>query len=391
MRKILIIFTPILLISLVISTFLLNSQPQSTLHSEKKLSNGMDEKLALCVEDSDHRKCFTNYFIDSVKERDSKYLVNQLFLYRDAVPTATQYCHEEALAIGKLAWNEYKNLEEILKFGTPVCASGFLHGVQEAIGEDASIESNSMINLVSKVCDEITNNDFRDSNFRVCFHGIGHAVYKKEGDFNKGMAICETMDDTRYGTVKFEQSYTKRELCSEGFAMRFFEPFQPKIDESKEMPKGKPDNVIENPYSLCDKLKDKSLRYGCFQYGTRAYGHNELDYNRESYLCNQYPPEDSMPCYYGISRELAYSADTDTFDNVTKYCSQAKDNYSGFICGTNAILNRITINNDLNEPIEVCNKFPKTKFYGDICEYVKARLKLTESENKRSIENNPNS
>lgn len=382
--KLILIFLFLLILS-SLSLLLVKQSPESTFSKVDSLSKSLDKELAKCVADGDQRRCFTNYFSMNLEKRDSKFLVNQIFLYRKEVPTATQYCHDQALSIGYKAWKEYRDIEKILAFGTPVCASGFLHGVQEAVGKDDAISPLKMIEMVSKVCEVITDNDFRNSNYRVCYHGIGHAVYQKEKDFNPGINICMSLSDKVDDTTKFDQSYTKRELCAEGFSMRFFEPMQPKVDEITYLPKGKPTDVYENPYIFCEKITDKSIRYGCFEYGTRAFGHTQLDYNREAHLCNLYPPIDSLPCYFGISRELAYTAETDTYKNVVEICSQAEDFYSGFICGTNAILNRVTINNNTEEPIIICNKLPKTKLYNEICSYVKEHLTLTTSENSRNI------
>ncbi len=386
MKKIALFVIPFLLLGTLSSIYFTQKAPDTTFSANDSISKDLNEELAKCVSDGDQRKCFTNYFTFALSKGNAKELANQIYLYRTAVPTATQYCHDQALAIGDLAWKQYGDLDVILKFGTPVCASGFLHGVQEAIGRDENIDAKKMLSMVSKVCEVITNNDFRDSNYRVCYHGIGHAVYQKlDKVFQDGMDVCLQMSDAKDKTDEFNQSYTKRELCAEGYAMRFFEPMQPMVDKDAQMPTGKPTNILENPYVLCDKLTDLSLRYGCFEYGTRAFGHTELAYNREAYLCNLYTSIDATPCYFGISRELAYTAETDTFTNVDSICAQAKDFNAGYVCGFNAILNRITINNNLEEPVAVCNKLRKTKLFIAICDTVRTHLTLTSSENKRGI------
>jgi hypothetical protein len=348
--------------------------------------NGISPTLKLCIKDSDQRRCFTNYFNYAIGKYNSKDLANQLYYYRTAVPTATQYCHDQALAIGIQAWGEYKDLDKVLEFGTPVCASGFLHGVQEAVGLDLAIPTETLVSLVSKVCSEITNDDFKDSNYRVCYHGIGHAVAKRtSNDIEKGMEICATLDATKPKTNPFDASYTKRELCSEGLSMRFFESIVLDVTKDATLPKKGVLTINENPYQICDKQKDLSLRYGCFEYGTRAFTHTDLDYNRTAMLCNLYKKIDQVPCYFGISREVAYTAETDTFTNVTEICSQANDPDASYICGMNAIMNRITIDNNITAPLEICGRLPKNAVNKRICTYVKDHLVITSSENERNI------
>ena len=349
-------------------------------------ANKIAPALKSCITDKDQRRCFTNYFNYAIGKYSSKDLANQLFYYRQAVPTATQYCHDQALAIGVQAWGEYKDLDKVLEFGTPVCASGFLHGVQEAVGLDKSIPTEKLVSLVSQVCSRITKDSFTDSNYRVCYHGIGHAVAKRtNNDISQGMLICATLDDTKPKTDPFDASYTKRELCAEGLSMRYFESIVLDVSKNASMPGKGVLTIYENPFQICDKQVDPSLRYGCFEYGTRAFTHSDLDYNRTAALCNKYKRIDQVPCYFGISRELAYNAETDTYTNVTKICSQANDGEASYICGMNAIMNRITIDNNIATPLEICKKLPRNAVNTRICIYVKAHLAITSSENKRNI------
>ena len=393
MKKYLLFIPLILVVFITASIFTSNSDnniSNSKINNSQKLlklpANEIAPTLKLCITDKDQRRCFTNYFNYAIGKYNSKELANQLFYYRTAVPTATQYCHDQALAIGIQAWGEYKNLDKVLEFGTPVCASGFLHGVQEAVGLDTSIPTETLVSLVSKVCSKITGDDFTDSNYRVCYHGIGHAVAKRtNNNIEDGMEICATLDATKPKTNPFDASYTKRELCSEGLSMRFFESIVLEVGKNPSLPGKGTLTINENPFQICDKQKDPSLRYGCFEYGTRAFTHTELDYNRTAMLCNFYGKADQIPCYFGISREVAYTAETDTFTNVTKVCSQANDPEARYICGMNAIMNRITIDNNIVAPLEICKKLPSNAVNKKICNYVKDHLVITSSENERNI------
>jgi len=390
MRKYLISIT--FLISVVLTfTIIYQSESNSKNYvkgfntSTKLPLNGISPILQGCTKSSDEVKCFTTFFNATIGKFPSKVLVNQLYLYREEVPTALQYCHDTALRIGYQAWGEYKNLTPILTFGTPVCASGFLHGVQEAIGLDSSVPASSLVPMVSQICEKITNNDFRDSNYRVCYHGIGHAVAKRVNlNYQAGIKYCNLLSNKIDNTDTFDQSYTKRELCAEGLTMRYSESIVNRVVLVKPGNTAS-NNIYANPYNQCSALTDKSLRYGCFEYTTRAFTHTPIDYLREGDLCNLYALNDEVPCYFGISRELAYTSTTDTIKNVSDYCARAKYEDAAFYCGSNAILNRVTIDNNANTPVLICNLLPKNALDERICSYVKEHLHLTVSENSRTI------
>jgi hypothetical protein len=51
----------------------------------------------------------------------------------------------------------------------------------------------------------------------------------------------------------------------------------------------------------------------------------------------------------------------------------------------NAIMNRITIDNNITAPLEICGRLPKNAVNKRICTYVKDHLVITSSENERNI------
>lgn len=347
-------------------------------------------QLKVCVSDSAPMNCINAFFSKGSSKYYTADLVNQLYLYRKAEPKATEYCHDIALTIGFNAWSEFKDPLKALKAGTPVCASGYLHGLQEGIGNDKTLSESQMMSNLHAICDNLTGSEGeRSSMFKVCYHGIGHAINKRVGfDAPAGYDICASLPSTRPSTPdKYEQAYTQRELCAEGVSMRYFETLTTKSESFvNEVDPGKSStNIFTNPYGICDKVSDSSIRYACFEYATRSFIHSSKSYKKVVTLCNYYNDSDQLPCFFGLSRELAYSPGTKSLENVKDYCLKASSPDAAYFCAQNAILNRITIDNDIRTPVEVCKALEKNAVTEKVCAKVSISLKLTQSENSRNF------
>ena len=388
---ILVVITLASVLSLVKINSLNNSR--IPLKSNEKVSIQSDKllpQLKVCLVGTAPMNCLNGFFTKNINRYYTKDLVNQLFLYRQAEPKATEYCHDIALAIGANAWQEFKDPSKAIAAGTPVCASGYLHGLQEAIGADLAIPKEKMLEDLYTICDQLTATEGdRSDMYKVCYHGIGHAANKRVGsDLKAGFAICAGLPTQVVRTPDtYEKAYTKRELCAEGVSMRYFETLTIESEKftNEADPGMKSTNTYSNPYTLCDSVTDKSIRYGCFEYATRSFIHNHKNYTKVVTLCNYYSPEDQLPCFFGLSRELAYSPETKSYDNVVNYCLHASSPDAAYFCAQNAILNRITIDNDIETPVKVCQSLEVNAVTQRICAKVKISLKLTDSENTRNF------
>lgn len=343
--------------------------------------------LRSCVGSPTAQRCITDAFDELQGQLGTIELVNQLFQFRTAEPRATEYCHEVALALGHTGWAEFRDVRKALDAGTPVCASGYLHGVQEAVGEDTSIPTADLIPALDQMCESMPGDTFR-----VCYHGAGHAVIKRIGqNLQAGLEMCTGFDDVApTGPVNddnYDSKYTARELCAEGVTMRYFEPLASAV--VAEIPNVRDlrtaTRELQNPFHSCAGVVDPSLRWGCFEYASRAYDHTVPSYTRIVDYCNLAPHIDQLPCFFGLSRELAYTPGTDSKHSLTSYCLKAVDPDAAYFCGQNVLLNRITITGDYTTPVEICESLPKSEIVNRICRRVAAFARPNDNESSRKF------
>lgn len=333
------------------------------------------------------QRCLQDAFDALQGKMGTEALVNQLFQYRQAEPRATEYCHEIALALGRASLAEFKDPMKALAAGTPVCASGYIHGLQEAIGEDHVIPTEKLISSIEAMCSSLP-----IETFRVCYHGAGHAVNKRVGqDIQNGFSMCSQFSDEPQKIIgdatNYDAMYSPRELCAEGVTMRYFEPLADSVvvalPSVKDLAKAK--GEIENPFSVCDAQTDSFLRWGCFEYASRAFHHNVASYTRIVDFCNLYGHDDQLPCFFGLSRELAYTPGTDSKHSLQTYCLKALDPDAAYFCGQNVLLNRITITGDYVTPVEICDSLPHSDIVTRICRRVATQSRPNENESSRGF------
>lgn len=344
----------------------------------------LSPSIALCATASMPGTCLEERFGELADDHEVDVLTEQLYLYRQAYPQATGYCHDAASLLGAEGWARTNDVVAALRLGTPVCASGYLHGLQEAVGRQSSLTKPQVVTALVDLCAEPGLVEYQ-----VCFHGIGHALatrYQSGRVFDTNDCLLIASDAARLPSGT-DPVYTPRELCSEGMMMRYFETISLPIVEAVAEGESAQIEVASRTTGLCSSMSDVELANGCFTYVSHAFGHDRQNFDAVVRVCNALDGTAADRCFFGLSRELAYTPEAKSVESVTRYCLQAAIDSVAVNCGANVLLNRVTVINSLDDANKACAEIPVDRRTTIICERVRNTQHLNSTENVRSISN----
>src|SRR5690606_11430527 len=92
----------------------------------------------------------------------------------DRVPFVADQCHQLVHEIGRAAGQRYGDVAEAYAVGDDLCASGYFHGVLEAVTEQIGLET--LITEIDTVCGPLKERDPYSLDHYNCVHGLGHGL-----------------------------------------------------------------------------------------------------------------------------------------------------------------------------------------------------------------------
>lgn len=348
-----------------------------------KLSSSiLSSELRLCAVAPMPGACLSEKITQLARTNDPRILSDQLYLYRQTYPAATGYCHDAAGVLGRLAWSKARDVDVALANGTTVCASGYLHGLQEAIGSESGGSPATVVAVLADICSQPGLVEYQ-----VCYHGIGHAlaargVTDNSFDLSPCLTLAAAGSAVPIGT---DSVYTMRELCAEGLTMMTFEPIIGTVAGLAAGGPGNDDRIAELTTERCLAAKDRDLINGCLTYVAHAFGHDRSNFDAVVRQCNTLLGVQTARCFFGLSRELAYTPEADSVESVTRYCLAAVDDTAAIDCGANTLLNRVTVINSLDDANHACLTISRSVRVDAICELVRTTQHLNPTENSRRI------
>lgn len=134
-----------------------------------------------------------------LQKKDPRKALDTLFVETKIDKNTLNMCHTLAHALGRSAYQKYKDVNQAFSYEEELCGSGYLHGVIE----ERIAQSKNIYQDLQTMC---------GLNAGSCVHGMGHGLmYYTENDLPKALTLCNTLITSR-----------ERTLCYEGVFMENF-------------------------------------------------------------------------------------------------------------------------------------------------------------------------
>ncbi len=103
-------------------------------------------------------------------------------------------CHHLTHIIGRAAAELYGDIASAYSQGDNFCASGYYHGVIEAIM--ATLGAEGVVDEADDICAELREDENHSFDHRNCLHGLGHgSMYVLENELFEALRTCDALAD----------------------------------------------------------------------------------------------------------------------------------------------------------------------------------------------------
>ncbi len=103
-------------------------------------------------------------------------------------------CHHLTHIIGRAAAELYGDIASAYSQGDNFCASGYYHGVIEAIM--ATLGAEEVVDEADNICAELREDENHSFDHRNCLHGLGHgSMYVLENELFESLRTCDALTD----------------------------------------------------------------------------------------------------------------------------------------------------------------------------------------------------
>lgn len=149
----------------------------------------------------------------------------------DRVPFVADQCHQLVHEIGRAAGKRYGDVAEAYAVGDDLCASGYFHGVLEAVTEQIGLET--LITEIDTVCGPLKERDPYSLDHYNCVHGLGHGLMGVTySQLYESLAACDAYSEawereSCYGGVFMENIMARDNPHHPSIYLRDDDPLYP--------------------------------------------------------------------------------------------------------------------------------------------------------------------
>lgn len=204
-----------------------------------------------------------------------------------------QNCHEIAHLIGRTAGKKYPDISEAYSLGDDFCASGYYHGVMQALVD--TVGKDKIIGRISTICAPLAQKKQYGLPHYNCVHGLGHGLMSVEGNqlFN-ALHNCDGLNDdweqnSCYSGVFMENIMSEFEANSYSAYLKKDDPLYP-----------------------CTAVDDKYKKMCYYLQTDHALIVEKADFSKVFQLCASLGNEDyTNMCYRSLGRNSSSYASYD--------------------------------------------------------------------------------
>ena len=235
-------------------------------------------------------------------------------------------CHHLTHHIGRAAAELYGEIAGAYSRGDNFCASGYYHGVIEAIM--ATLEADELLGEADNICADLREHQNHSFDHRNCVHGLGHgSMYVLENELFEALRTCDALTDE-----------WERDQCSGGVFMENVNAHDNPGHHSNYL-KG------DQPFYPCTEMKSE-YKTQCYarhteyalkvasQHGTTA----QDNFAKVFDLCAKVEDDFRSACYSGLGHQAAMETSlADITDEARaafsrELCTLGQDNEALYYC-----------------------------------------------------------
>lgn len=250
-------------------------------------------------------------------------------------------CHEASHYIGRLAYQDKKDIKTLFNQCQHICLDGCYHGVVEGYFIDKNItlsEENvpAIASEVAKICGKET--DYETPELYIsCLHGLGHAVmFITDNELPQALNLCDSLKDSN-----------KEELCYTGAFMANVDSRNNKDHPTKYL-------KADDPMYPCNILPKKHQKK-CYEYNTLTfYQFTNYNWQETIKLCGQVPQDYRWGCYQTMGGDQV--GFTDSVVKIKEACDEIPGGYLKMACINGAESNLVMrYSENFDKPLEFCD------------------------------------
>jgi hypothetical protein len=204
----------------------------------------------------------------------------------DTVPYFAGMCHQFTHEIGRAAGNRFEDVAESFAHGDDLCASGYYHGVMEAMAD--LLGRDGLIDATPTACGPIRDQDGAYGlDHYNCVHGLGHGLMAATfAQLFEALEACDLLTDGWEAASCHSGVFMENMLAEDNphHSTEYLDPEEPLY------PCTAVDSVYKNPCYLIQT-----------SYALRVTGQN---YSLVFELCET-EPEFSIPCWESLGRDVS--------------------------------------------------------------------------------------
>ena len=297
-------------------------------------SAGSVELVDCAIEAPDDYTCWQRRLQDMVETQSPKAALDDARKYYNTVPLISGNCHQFAHEIGRAAGNKYTDVAEAYRHGDDFCASGYYHGVLEAVAQ--RVGPDRLMGMVNEICLTFKNEEPYSLTHYNCAHGLGHGMMAVvHGELFDAMEGCDNYTDS-----------WERESCHSGVFM---------------------ENIISknNPNHTTTYLRDDEPLYPCTdvetQYKQACYINQTShaltvvggDFNRVFELCLEVEEPFDATCLQSLGRDASGNS-THIMESAAALCEQGPTAFAQEHCFIGAAKDFIYHFQTLDDGLNLC-------------------------------------
>lgn len=206
--------------------------------------------------------------------------------YKDSQFIKTN-CHEIAHVIGRAAGKKYKDVSAAFVQGDDFCASGYYHGVMQAITDE--IGAAGIAKKINEICEPLRKQgEYKLSHYN-CVHGLGHGFMAvQNNELFKSLELCEKLSGN-----------WQQDSCYSGV---FMENIIGMVDPDHHTQYLKDDD----PLYPCPAIAEKYKRMCYFLQTDHALRVENGDFAKVFNLCSGLEKDEySIMCYQSLGRNAS--------------------------------------------------------------------------------------
>lgn len=252
----------------------------------------------------------------------------------DSISFVKDNCHEIAHIIGRAAGKKYLDISEAFRLGNDFCASGYYHGVMQAV---ADLEGKERIKQkVNKVCEPLAQQKRYGMSHYNCVHGLGHGLMSIEGnELFEALKGCEGLE-----------GQWQQDSCYSGV---FMENIIGEIDPGHHTEYLKADD----PLYPCTAVEEKYRRMCYFLQTDHALIVEKADFAKVFEHCSKLEKEYGELCYQSLGRN-ASSYSLYDIDKTRQRCMLGATDNAKVNCIRGAALDFVWRDQDRKNALSFC-------------------------------------